>query len=67
MEVLAKDIIPILNALVYGDLKGSVAVDVDSKAIQFKYETLNATYQIAVPTANSKGKRNGDYFKASEG
>ena len=67
VEVLAKDIIPILNALVYGDLKGSVAVDVDSKAIQFKYETLNATYQIAVPTANSKGKRNGDYFKASEG
>ena len=62
VEVLTKDIIPILNSLVYGDVKGSVNVAVDSKAIQFKYETLNATYQIALPTANSKGKRNGDYF-----
>lgn len=67
VEVLSKDIIPILNSLVYGDVKGSVDVAVDSKAIQFKYETLNATYQIALPTANSKGKRNGDYFASYGG
>lgn len=67
VEVLSKDIIPILNSLVYGDIKGSVDVAVDSKAIQFKYETLNATYQIALPTLNSKGKRNGDYFASYGG
>ena len=67
VEVLTKDIIPLLNSFVFGDIKGSVNVAVDSKAIQFKYETLNATYQVALPTANSKGKRNGDYFASYGG
>ena len=64
VEVLAKDIIPILNSLVYSDLVGGVTVEVDSKAIFFKYKTKSAEYIVAVPTTNSKGVRNEDYFEA---
>jgi hypothetical protein len=64
VEVLAKDIIPILNSLVYSDLVGGVTVEVDSKAIFFKYKTKSAEYIVAVPTTNSKGIRNEDYFEA---
>ena len=64
VEVLAKDIIPILNSLVYSDLVGGVTVKVDSKAIFFKYKTKSAEYIVAVPTTNSKGIRNEDYFEA---
>ena len=64
VEVLAKDIIPILNSLVYSDLVGGVTVEVDSKAIFFKYKTKSAEYIVAVPTTNSKGIRNEDYFQA---
>jgi len=64
VEVLAKDIIPILNSLVYSDLVGGVSVEVDSKAIFFKYKTKSAEYIVAVPTTNSKGIRNEDYFEA---
>lgn len=64
VEVLAKDVIPVLNSLVYSDLVGGVTVEVDSKAIFFKYKTKSAEYIVAVPTANSKGIRNEDYFQA---
>jgi len=64
VEVLAKDIIPILNSLVYSDLVGGVTVEVDSKAIFFRYKTKSAEYIVAVPTTNSKGIRNEDYFEA---
>jgi hypothetical protein len=64
VEVLAKDIIPVLNSLVYSDLVGGVTVEVDSKAIFFKYKTKSAEYIVAVPTTNSKGIRNEDYFEA---
>ena len=64
VEVLAKDIIPILNSLVYSDLVGGVTVEVDSKAILLKYKTKSAEYIVAVPTSNSKGIRNEDYFEA---
>ena len=64
VEVLAKDIIPILNSLVYSDLVGGVTLEVDSKAIFFKYKTKSAEYIVAVPTTNSKGIRNEDYFEA---
>ena len=64
VEVLAKDIIPILNSLVYSDLVGVVTVEVDSKAILLKYKTKSAEYIVAVPTSNSKGIRNEDYFEA---
>ncbi|MBU3558030.1 hypothetical protein [Polynucleobacter sp. Nonnen-W13] len=64
VEALAKDIIPILNSLVYSDLVGGVTVEVDSKGIFFKYKTKSAEYIVAVPTTNSKGIRNEDYFQA---
>ena len=64
VEVLAKDIIPILNSLVYSDLVGGVTVEVDSKAIFFRYKTKSANYIVAIPTTNSKGIRNEDYFEA---
>ena len=64
VEVLAKDVIPVLNSLVYSDLVGGVTVEVDNKAIFFKYKTKSAEYIVAIPTTNSKGIRNEDYFEA---
>jgi hypothetical protein len=64
VEVLAKDVIPVLNSLVYSDILGNVIVEVDSKAIFFKYKTKSADYIVAIPTTNSKGIRNEEYFEA---
>jgi hypothetical protein len=64
VELLAKDVIPVLNSLVYSDLVGNVIVEVDSKAIFFKYKTKSADYIVAIPTTNSNGIRNEDYFQA---
>lgn len=64
VELLAKDVIPVLNSLVYSDLVGNVIVEVDSKAIFFKYKTKSADYIVAIPTTNSKGIRNEEYFEA---
>jgi hypothetical protein len=64
VEVLAKDVIPVLNSLVYSDIVGNVIVEVDSKAIFFKYKTKSADYIVAIPTTNSKGIRNEEYFEA---
>jgi hypothetical protein len=64
VEVLAKDIIPILNSLVYSDLVGGITVEVDDKVILFKYKTKSANYIVAVPTCNAKGIRNETYFQA---
>lgn len=64
VEALAKDVIPVLNSLVYSDLVGSVTVEVDSNAILFKYKTKSASYIVAVPTTNSKGIRNSEHFQA---
>jgi hypothetical protein len=43
---------------------GNVIVEVDSKAIFFKYKTKSADYIVAIPTTNSKGIRNEEYFEA---
>lgn len=64
VEVLSKDIIPVLNSLVYSEIEGSVLVEVDANAIFFKYQTKTAQYIIAVPTCNSKGIRNEEHFQA---
>jgi hypothetical protein len=64
VELLAKDVIPVLNSLVCSDLVGNVIVEVDSKAIFFKYKTKSAEYIVAIPTTNSKGIRNEECFEA---
>lgn len=64
VEVLAKDIIPVLNSLVYCDIVGSAVLEADEKAILIKYKTKSSNYIIAIPTTNSKGIRNNDYFEA---
>jgi hypothetical protein len=64
VEVLSKDIIPVLNSLVYSEIEGSVLVEVDTKAILFKYKTKTAQYIIAIPTCSNKGMRNEDHFQA---
>ena len=64
VELLAKDVIPVLNSLVYSDLVGNVIIEVDSKAIFFKYKTNSAQYIVAIPTTNSKGIRNEEHFQA---
>jgi len=64
VEVLAKDVIPVLNSLVYSELVGGVAVEVDNNAIFFKYKTNSAQYIVAIPTTNSKGIRNEEHFQA---
>ena len=64
VDVLAKDVIPVLNSLVYADIVGGVTVEVDKNAIFFKYKTKSAEYIVAVPTTNSKGIRNEEHFEA---
>ena len=64
VEVLAKDVIPVLNSLVYSELVGGVTVEVDSNAIFLKYKTKSAQYIVAIPTTNSKGIRNEEHFQA---
>ena len=64
VEVLAKDVIPVLNSLVYSELVGGVTVEVDGNAIFFKYKTKSAQYIVAIPTTNSKGIRNEEHFQA---
>jgi hypothetical protein len=64
VEVLSKDVIPVLNALVYADIVGGVTAEVDKNAILFKYKTKSADYIVAVPTTNSKGIRNEEHFEA---
>ena len=64
VEVLAKDIIPILNSLIYSDLNSGITAEVDDKAILFKYKTKSAYYIISVPTCNAKGIRNEAYFQS---
>jgi hypothetical protein len=64
VDVLAKDVIPVLNALVYADIVGDVTVEVDNNAILFKYKTKSADYIVAIPTTNSKGIRNEEHFEA---
>jgi len=64
VEVLAKDVIPVLNSLVYSDLLGAITAEVDSNAILFKYKTKSAEYIVAVPTCNTKGIRNENHFQA---
>ncbi|MBU3551183.1 hypothetical protein [Polynucleobacter sp. MWH-Berg-3C6] len=64
VEVLAKDVIPVLNSFVNSDLVGGVTVETDDNAVIFKYKTKSADYIVAVPTTNSKGIRNEEHFQA---
>lgn len=64
VEVLSKEIIPVLNSLVLAEIMGNVDLEVTAKALIFKYKTKSAQYIVAVPTCNSKGVHNEDYFEA---
>lgn len=63
VEVLSKDIVPVLNFLVDAECEGDVSISVDSKVIIFRIKTKVAEHIIYVPTCTHKGKRNEDYFE----
>jgi hypothetical protein len=63
VNVLSKDIIPVLNALVQVELDGDVTVQANEKMLRFMFKTNCADYVIAVPCCTTKAKRMGDYFE----
>lgn len=63
VEVLSKDIIPILNFIAQTDVVGPVHINVCSHLIRFNVKTTTASYLIAVPTCSHAGKRDDSLFQ----
>ena len=61
---LTKDIIPVLNALVHQNIQGHISLAANADFLSVSYSTALARYQIAVPTANVRGKRHLTAFSA---
>jgi hypothetical protein len=64
LNFLSKDLIPTLNALTEKAIVGRVKLIANEDAIGFIYKTEIAQYYIAVPTTNSRGRRNKNAFIA---
>ena len=63
VQVLSKDIVPILYNLSALEIDGDVLLEADSKMLRFTFKTDCADYSINVPCCTSKAKRIGDYFE----
>jgi hypothetical protein len=66
VQVLSKDIVPVLNALVNMEIAGDVLLEADDKMLRFSFATDCADYSINVPCCTLKAKRIDDYFDAYE-
>ena len=62
--VLSKDIVPVAHALAHMEIASAITLSVNAHALLFSFKTNTATYQIAVPTCDLKGKRDKQYFEA---
>jgi hypothetical protein len=63
VDVRSKDIVPVLHNLVNTELIGQLAITADANVVMFTYKTANASFVVAVPTCNEKGKLNTTYFE----
>jgi hypothetical protein len=64
LTFMSKDLIPTLNAITEQSIVGRVKLIANEDALGFIYKTEIAQYYIAVPTTNSRGKRNKNAFLA---
>jgi len=53
----SKDLIPVLHSISNQDISGSVSLAINDELLIVKYATRIASYTIAVPTANFRGRR----------
>jgi hypothetical protein len=67
VNVLSKDILPLLSGLADTDIKGKVGLSVTEDVIAFAYQTELAAYNVFVPTCAVNGKRNKAVFEAYGG
>lgn len=64
---LAKDILPVLDGMLHGDITSKVTLAVNDDVLVIGYQTSLASYSIAIPTCTKKGKRNRAAFAAYGG
>lgn len=67
VNVLSKDILPVLNGLADTEIKGNVSLSVTQDAVVIGYATELASYKVYVPTCGVSGKRNQAMFEAYRG
>jgi len=58
------DLIPTLNALTEQTIIGRIKISANEDVLTFSYKTASAQYVIAIPTSDTKGKRNKTAFVA---
>lgn len=67
VNVLSKDILPVLSGLADTEIKGNVSLTVVQGAVAIGYATELASYKVYVPTCGVNGKRNQAIFEAYGG
>jgi hypothetical protein len=67
VNVLSKDILPVLSGLADVGMKGKVSLSVSKDFIAISYDTELATYKVFVPTCSVSGKRSKTAFEAYGG
>jgi len=67
VNVLSKDLLPLLSALADTDIKGKINLSVTKDVIAFAYQTEMAAYNVFVPTCAVNGKRSKAVFEAYGG
>ena len=67
VNVLSKDILPVLSGLADVEIKGNVSLTVAEGAVVFAYATELASYKVYVPTCGANGKRNSSLFEEYRG
>lgn len=53
----SKDLVPVLHSISNQDISGSVSLAINDELLIIKYATRIASYTIAVPAANFRGRR----------
>jgi hypothetical protein len=53
----SKDLIPVLHSIANKEIVGNVSLSINEDLLLIKYSTKIASYLIAVPTANFRGRR----------
>lgn len=67
VNVLSKDILPVLSGLADTEINGNVSLTVVQGAVVIGYATELASYKVYVPTCGVNGKRNQAMFEAYGG
>lgn len=67
VNVLSKDLLPVLSGLADMDIRGKVRLSVTDDVIAFAYQTELAAFNVFVPTCAVNGKRSKAVFEAYGG